>query len=67
MRAVPTASFFGSSRRVIVNRTSSAVTGRPSWNFTPCRMLIVHSSPALLDVCDSAIRGMALNVLPSSS
>lgn len=40
-----------------MNATSSAVNWVPSWNFTPCRILNVHTEPSSLGFQLSASRG----------
>ena len=47
--------------------TASASTGVPSWNFTPGRSVIVHSSNVALGVTDFARYGTYLPLLLSTT
>src|SRR3954470_7473219 len=55
--------FFGSDSALIEAATSCAVIGVPSWNFTPWRILNVHTLPSELGFQLSARRGCSCSLL----
>src|SRR3954467_9477905 len=55
--------FFGSDSALIEAATSSAVMGVPSWNFTPWRILKVHTLPSAFGFQLSASRGWSWSLL----
>src|SRR4051794_37713921 len=55
--------FFGSDSALIEAATSCAVIGVPSWNFTPWRILNVHTLPSALGFQLSARRGCSCSLL----
>src|SRR3954454_8589495 len=55
--------FFGSASALIEAATSCAVIGVPSWNFTPWRILNVHTLPSELGFQLSARRGCSCSLL----
>ena len=54
--------FLGSASRLMLATTSSALIGVPSWNFTPWRILNVHTDASALGSQLSASRGTALSL-----